>query len=127
MMPVTATEIGAIRMTLDGLGISRKDQDIFLGCASAELRGVPKHWSAVSDIEERISYLRVIGNLMSCLFADGYSLKKEMAVLWMITPRDDFGGHSALEIMRGGELDNLKFIYEKLFDELLKRRQRLDF
>ncbi len=126
-MPVTATEIAAIRAMLEQWEIFRKDQDIFLGCAATELRGAPKHWSAVSDIEERVDYLRVIGNLLSCLFAETSAFKKEMTLLWLGTPRDVFGGHSALEIMRGGELDNLKFVYCELFDELVKRIPKLDF
>lgn len=124
-MPVTASEIASVRLMLDRLKISRIDQDVFLGCKGTEIRNAPRHWSAVPDIEERVSYLRAIDTTLRSLFSayGRSSFQDEMIALWLLTPGNDFGGGNALQMMRGGELDNLKFVYDKLFDEFLENRR----
>ncbi|MBI5147773.1 MAG: hypothetical protein HZA37_01320 [Parcubacteria group bacterium] len=129
-MPVTAWDVMTARFVLADWRISERNQNVILGYGSTEIRNASRHWSVVPDMEERLSCIRAINIVRSELFGDK-RLGIEMFVLWLRTSRDEFGGQNALEVLCGGELENLKFVYDRLADDMLERYGRsgrgLDF
>ena len=95
----------AVLSLLDRWGLSGEDQRILLGRPSSRTfqRWRAGHVSGVSfDTAQRISYLLGIHKALRILFEDparGYA--------WISKPNGAFGGQSALDRMRAGDVTDL--------------------